>query len=541
MKTVENALGRNVPTQVNGQDFEPFCGAFQAPPPRARFTPPDRTDFQPGRDKRVSSLDAVVGEHLPDGGWLSIPHYYRQDATALRLVVDSLRRCGKRNIHILGAAFFHPHAEILLPAVREGIVAGFEANVYGGVARAVGEGRLLREPGTPWTVVGRSHGARARVFQRGERGVDLAIAPVPIADRYGNANGVMGNLAALCGPLGLFDPDARGARRVALLTEVIHPTLLAPAPIDMRYVDDVLEVPKVGDNRGIGTGTTDIRRVRADTRRQRIAHNVMQVIQASGVVREGFNFQIGSGAGLLVLEQVLRDMRARGIRGGFTMGGSMEFHVDLLEEGLIELFLDGQCFQPSERLFRSLRENHCHQEISTTYSYSPISRTPVCELMDVVVLGASEIDRSFNVNTVTGYDGVLRTGIGGGPDAAAGAALTIFALPSARVNRAGRSAPCIRDRVTTVVTPGEVVSAVVTEDHVAINPRSRSPHLDTLRDRAGDFGLELVSMDEMVERALVKARSLGTLMDEPEFTDEVVMAVEWRDGRLIDVVRALRN
>lgn len=534
MELVRNALGRLVPTSVNGFPYEPYVGAFADLQPGPRYTAPTRVDQLRGRSKVVKSLREVVEAAVPDGGWVSFPHYYRDDPTALKILLDALAASGKKGVNLMGIAFFSSHAPLLVDALETGVLAGFEANTYGPVAKFVGDGRM-----GGWVVVGRSHGGRARALQQGERVIDLAVGPVPIADRWGNANGVMGHPNAMCGSLGLFQPEAQWAKRTALLAEQIHPTLLAPHPIEMRWVDDVVPVAKVGDNRGIGSGTTDIRRVKGDPGRNRIAANAMKVIEASGVIQEGFNFQVGSGAGLLVLEQMLRRMRTLGLRGGFTVGGSMEYHVDLLEEGLVEVFLDGQCFQPSHRLFHSLLHNPRHVEVSTSLYYSPACKQEGSGLMDVVVLGASEVDVDFNVNTVTGYDGVLRTGIGGGPDAAAGGKLTIFALPIARANRSGESAPCVRDRVTTVVTPGEVVSAVVTEDYVAINPKNDSPYLDALRDNAKAAGLQLVSIQEIAAASLAKARELGTLMPEPRFTDDVVYVVEWRDGRLIDAVRRL--
>lgn len=531
MDLVKNAIGRLVPTKINGFAHEPYEGAFADLPDGPDFVAPTVKSQGQGASKIASSLEALVDAHVPDGGWISFPHYYRDDPTGLRLVVDALRKAGRKDVKILGVAFFNSHADVLLPAFQDGTLGGIEGNVYGAMAKAVASGKLL-----PWVGLGRTHGGRARAFQLGERVVDLAIAPVPIADRWGNANGVMGHPASMCGPISLFEPDSRWARHSVLLAETIHPGVVVPHPIDMRHIDYVVPVRSVGTNKGIATGTTDIRRVSGDPVRTRIARNVLDVMEAAEVVREGFNFQAGAGAGLIVLGEVLRKMRALGIRGGFTVGGSMEFHVDLLQEGLFELFLDGQCFGPSLRLFESLRSDPRHVEVSTSLYYSPSAKQATCGLMDAAVLGASEVDIAFNVNTITGYDGILRTGIGGGPDAAAGAKLAIFALPMARANRDGRSCPCVRERVTTVVSPGEVVDVVVSEDCVAVNPASRSPYVQALRDNATKVGLDLVSIEEMAARSRRMAEELGPLMDVPELSDEVVFAVEWRDGRLIDSV-----
>ncbi|MCP4546908.1 MAG: hypothetical protein GY835_10635 [bacterium] len=533
---ITNSLGRLVPGEVNGFPYQAYCGAFADLPAGTKCTIPEAMRQGRGDSKIMKSLADVIEISVPDNGWISLPHYYREDPTPLILTIDALRKAGRRGIKIMGIAFFSNHAEVLLPAIQEGILAGFEGNTYGKMAQAVAAGDLA-----PWVALGRTHGGRARAFQRGEREIDLAIGPVPIADAWGNANGVMGNPRAQCGPIRIFEPDTWWAKRTVLLTEEIYPGLLMPNPIDMQWVDWVVKVDRIGDNRNISTGTTDITRVKGDPQREQIAANVMGAMEAAGVIKNGFNFQIGAGAGLLVLRHLFDKMRKEGIRSGFTVGGSMDYHVDLIRDNLVENFLDGQCFQPSPRLFESLRNNPRHREISTMFYYSPSVRQPAVGLMDVVVLGANEVDRNFNVNTMTGFDGKLRSGVGGGPDASAGAKLSLFAMPLARVNRAGMSAPCVRDTVNTVVTPGEVVSAIITEECIAINDDSSSPYLPELRENAERFGLEIVNMDDMVERSAAKAHEIGTIMELPRWQDEIVLAVEWRDGRLIDVVRKLDN
>ena len=47
----------------------------------------------------------------------------------------------------------------------------------------------------------------------------------------------------------------------------------------------------------------------------------------------------------------------------------------------------------------------------------------------MVVLSALEIDIDFNVNVLTGSDGVIRGAIGGHPDTASGAKMTIVVAP----------------------------------------------------------------------------------------------------------------
>jgi citrate lyase subunit alpha/citrate CoA-transferase len=64
------------------------------------------------------------------------------------------------------------------------------------------------------------------------------------------------------------------------------------------------------------------------------------------------------------------------------------------------------------------------------------------------MLSALEIDVNYNVNVMTGSNGVLRGASGGHSDTAAGADLTIITAPLVR----GRI-PCVVEKVLTTVTP----------------------------------------------------------------------------------------
>lgn len=82
------------------------------------------------------------------------------------------------------------------------------------------------------------------------------------------------------------------------------------------------------------------------------------------------------------------------------------------------------------------------------------------------VLGALEVDVDFNVNILTGTSGRMMGGLGGGPDVAAGADVSIVALPIVR----GRI-PSVVERVNTCCTSGNTVACIVTQAGVALNPR----------------------------------------------------------------------
>ena len=82
-----------------------------------------------------------------------------------------------------------------------------------------------------------------------------------------------------------------------------------------------------------------------------------------------------------------------------------------------------------------------------------------------MILGATEIDVDFNVNVVTGSNGVILSSSGGNNDCAAGAKIAVVVT-----NLVKRDMCILRERVTTVVTPGETVDVLVTEYGIAVNP-----------------------------------------------------------------------
>jgi len=199
-------------------------------------------------------------------------------------------------------------------------------------------------------------------------------------------------------------------------------------------------------------------------------------------------------------------MRLQGITAGFGMGGITGIFTDMLEEGLVRLLFDTQDFD--EKAIRSLRDNANHIEMSAGFYASPGNRGPVVNQVDPVILSATEVDVDFNVNVLTGSR----------------LAIVILLLFRGRL-------PMVRERVRTVVTPGETIDVVVTERGVAINPRRKG-----IRDNLKSSGLQLMNIEDLQRLAYKITRKPDPAPD----GEEVVGLVEYRDGSLIDVVRRLR-
>ncbi|HEY5133361.1 MAG TPA: citrate lyase subunit alpha, partial [Candidatus Krumholzibacteriaceae bacterium] len=197
MDFVKNAIGRKVPTEVNGVKTRPFREAYDPSYSDAWAGRPGKARMRHGATK-VTMLDEVVGL-LNNGDWISYPHYYREGDHCLKLVVEALKRHGKKNIKILGNAFFDCCVPWLPEALKDGTIGGIVGNCYREMGKFLTAGEFL-----PWVVTGVGHGDRVRKFHTGEIKVKVAFGPVPVADQWGNANGLLGKSDHWVGPLGLF-------------------------------------------------------------------------------------------------------------------------------------------------------------------------------------------------------------------------------------------------------------------------------------------------------------------------------------------------
>ena len=149
------------------------------------------------------------------------------------------------------------------------------------------------------------------------------------------------------------------------------------------------------------------------------------------------------------------------------------------------------------------------------------------ERLDMVILSALEIDTKFNVNVLTGSDGVIRGASGGHCDTAASAQIAIIVAPLVR----GRI-PTVVENVITCVTPGENVDILVTDHGVAVNPKRPD-----LIEALSKTDIPLFTIEQLCERAY----SITGKPKEIEFTNKPVAVVRYRDGSVIDTVYQVKD
>ena len=464
------------------------------------------------RDKMLPDLAVALREAgIADGMTISFHHHMRNGDFVLNAVLEEAAKLGVKGLTLLSSSIFPTHAP-LIEHIKSGMVTTLDTNYMSGpVAAAVSRG-LLKNP-----VIFRSHGGRPRAIREGSRKIDIAFVAAPTVDRMGNISGSLG--PAACGSLGYAVPDAECATTVVAVTDNFIETPLETVSIPHDRVTYIVRMDKIGDPKGIVSGSTSMTR---DPVALAIARKAQAVIRASGLLRDGFNFQTGAGGASLATAQFLReDMVRMKLRGGFLLGGITKYLVDMLEEGLFETIYDVQCFDLAA--VESIRRNAAHHEISSDTYANPRQKSCYVDFLDTVLLGASEIDVNFNVNVHTDSGGIIIGGSGGHNDAAAGAAMTIIVAPLVRARL-----PIVVDRCTTITTPGRTVDVLVTERGIAVNPARPD-----LADRFREAKLDVYPIEELRAMAL---RITGEPM-QVAFTDQVVGTVEYRDGSIIDSLR----
>ncbi|MDD4600364.1 Citrate lyase alpha chain [bioreactor metagenome] len=509
---MKNIINREIPEFVEGYGkVIPFAGAFTTLPDMQRQAPKVKT-IKPHQSKLVASLERVFKDiPVQNGMTLSFHHHFRNGDGVVNMVLETAAKLGIKDLKIALSSIFPVHAP-LVEHIKNGVVTALDTNYMSGpVAQAVSLG-ILAKP-----VVLRTHGGRARAIECGQLKIDVAFIAAPAADEYGNINGVQGTAA--CGSLGYAFPDAQYAEHVVAITDCIFEYPLAPVSIPQTRVDYVVKVDSVGDPKGIVSGTT---RITKDPVGLKIADTAARVIQAAGLIKDGFSFQTGAGGASLATAHFVRQMmEQQDVTGSFALGGITGYMVEMLEKGLFKKLMDVQGFDLEA--VQSIGLNPNHLEIGADYYASPFNSGCTVNMLDTVILGATEIDTNFNVNVVTGSDGVIMGGSGGHADAAAGAQVTIVVANLLR----GRL-PIIVDQVLTVTTPGETIDVLVTERGVAVNPRR-----DDLKAQLKAAGLPVKEISDL--KAL--AEQISGAPEALTTGNNIVAVVEYRDGTIIDVVR----
>ena len=461
--------------------------------------------------------EAIRKTGLKDGMTISFHHHMRNGDHVLNMVVDEIARQGIRDITINASSIFDVH-EPLIEHIKNGVVTGIECNYMGArVGHAICEG-ILEKP-----VIFRTHGGRPSDMEKGTSHIDVAFIAAPTSDNMGNCTGKIGKSA--CGSIGYAFADAMNADKVVIVTDNLVEYPLPNPSISEVYADSVVVVDEIGDPRGIISGTTKITR---DPVGLRMAEYAAKVIDASGLLKDGMSLQTGAGGATLAAAKFIKEMMLeRGIVGSFGMGGITAYMVDMLESGCFRSLIDVQCFDLDA--VRSLREDPRHTEVSATHYAGVSGKSAAVDSLDVVLLGATQVDVNFNVNVHTDSNGYIMGGSGGHSDTAAGSRMCIIIAPLTRARL-----PLVVDRALTISTPGKDVDVVVTQRGIAVNTKyGKNKELKEKLIAAHLPVCEIEDLKKMAEELSGVPASLS-------LSDRVVAKVLYRDGTVIDTIKAVK-
>ena len=460
-------------------------------------------------DKVVRSLkEAIELAGVQSGMTVSFHHHMRNGDFVLNMVMEELAQKGIKNLTVNASSVFDCHKP-LIDHIQNGVVTKLCCNyMAAGVGRAISAGIM----DTP--VEFRTHGGRPADIVSGKTPIDVAFIAAPTSDTMGNCTGKIGKSA--CGSLGYAYADAMYAKKVVVITDNLVPYPLTERSIDETYIDYVVPVEAIGDPAGIVSGTTKITR---DPVGLVMAETAAKVIQASGLLKDGFSFQTGAGGATLAAAKFLKDIMLKdNIKGSFGLGGITGYMVDMLNAGCFQKLLDVQCFDL--KAVESIRTNPNHAEVSAMHYASPNAKSAAVDSLDVVLLGATEVDLNFNVNVHTDSNGSIMGGSGGHSDTSAGAKLAMIIAPLSRARL-----PIVTDKVQCISTPGKTVDVLVTQRGVAVNPNQTE-----LRKALEAAKLPVCDIEELKARA----EAICGAPKAVRHGNKVVANVIYRDGTVID-------
>lgn len=473
----------------------------------AEFKPVNKLEKE---NKMVENISELFDKlEIKDGATLSFHHHLRNGDFVLNMVFEEVKRRGIKDITLVASSIFPCH-EPIVPLIKDGTIKNVITSYMSGpVAESISHGDLKG------TLVMQSHGGRARAIMEGSVKIDVAFIGAPATDIHGNISATEGK--AFCGTLGYAIADSIMAEKTVAITDTIL-ELEGKTEIPSERINYILKVDSIGDPNGIISGTT---RITKDPVGLRIAQKAVEVMVATGLVKEGMCYQSGAGGVSLAVTKFLGDyMEREGIKGKFASGGVTGDLCDMKNRGLFDRIYDVQCFDLKSA--EDIKNDPRHITMSAEKYASPY-KDAIVNSLDFVILGATELDTDFNVNVTTGHDGVIMGGSGGHQDTAYGAKVSIIVskLFQSRI-------PLIVDRVGVISTPGSTVDVLVTERGVAVN-ENRKDIIEALK--AHD--IEVMTIKELKE---LSDSLTGVPEKKRDESKRVIGYMEYRDGQVLDKI-----
>lgn len=472
---------------------------------------PKRAQKHP--QKVATIQEAVERSQLKDGMRISFHHHLRMGDLVVAQVLEVVTAMGIKDLTLCVSSVMGPACQAVLDAIKAKTVSAIETTGLKEPLSSAISDEILDTP-----VIFRSHGGRARAIEMGQTPIDVAFIAASAVDEQGSLYGTVGK--NFFGSMGYAQVDALHAQTVVAITDTfIEKTDQVFGSISGEFVDWIVAVPAIGDASLMSGGSLSLSKSPTN---QLIASLAMQTLIASGAIKGGFNYQSGSGGVSLLVSTMLGSyLKERGIVGGFASGGITAALVEMAQQKLFERLWDVQSFDAESA--RSLAINAFHHEMDASLYANPYHPNCIAHQLDVMILSATEVDLSFNINSISGTNGRIIGALGGAPDTAWGSRLVVVVMPSFR-NRI----PTIHPHVNLICTPGCDVDVVVTERGVAVNPRR-----EDLTRQLQDGGIPLSSIENLMNHTF----QITGRPSYPQRKGPIRAIVESRDGAVLDLLR----
>jgi citrate lyase subunit alpha/citrate CoA-transferase len=491
----KNSFVKPVEIKIGGMSLKPFTGAKKY-----------------GYASKVTSLiNALKNCGIKNGDTISFHHQLRNGDNVVNLTLEAIKNLGIKNIRMAQTAMFDVHNPVI-DYIKDGVIIRIEGSINGTVGDYISKNPLQ------YPVVLRSHGGRWAAVKKGELHPNIAVIAASAADERGNCTGVIGDSAF--GPISYSQIDAMHADHVIVVTDNVVDYPCKYQEIQEGFVDYVAEVDCIGDPKKIMSGTT---KITEEPEKLKIARDCVELMDAAGLIKNGMVFQSGAGGISLAAMKFLGErLEEKDVVASCATGGLTKLIIDIYKAGRVKNIYYSQVFDDYSVKFI---QNDLGLPADIGHYADPTSKGRTIDGLDTVVLGGTEVDINFNVNVNTHSDGRMLHGIGGHQDTAAAAKLTIITCPIFR-----KTNPIVREKVTTISTPGDVVDAVVTNQGIAINPKRK----DIIEKVKGK--IDLVNIEELKDIAYDATGGPQKL----ELTDEIVGITKWFDGTLLDVIKKVK-
>jgi citrate lyase subunit alpha/citrate CoA-transferase len=171
MDFVKNAVGRIVPTQINGKQQVPFQGVGKYIPEGRKHAPriPSNANYPDDGNKLVPNLkEALIKAGLRDGMVISTHHHFRNGDLVANQIFAIAKELGVKDLIWFPSASFPCH-EPIIEYLKDGTIHHIEGSMNGPL------GRFTSEGGMRGVGVLRSHGGRYQAVQDGEVQIDIAV------------------------------------------------------------------------------------------------------------------------------------------------------------------------------------------------------------------------------------------------------------------------------------------------------------------------------------------------------------------------------